>query len=225
MTDSADPRSPIAPALADQQVARPWVAQGQHLPAGAGGGGHHPEIHLRGRPEKRAQLARIIDTGHLHKDTVRADPADDRLGNADLIHAVADHLKAAIGGAGGGTVQPGPGQGKMQGAFRHLHRERRGGAGLRRLICSALKGGEEGIICRRGKHQPIGADCRRAEVLRPHGGDKVFAQVLNAGLRQILAVHGQQQMRAALKIKAKGHGLAGGPAGQGIAEGLGEEIR
>ncbi|WP_066905122.1 VOC family protein [Millisia brevis] len=33
MTDSADPRSPIAPALADQQVARPWVAQGQHLQA------------------------------------------------------------------------------------------------------------------------------------------------------------------------------------------------
>lgn len=66
MTDSADTRRPIPPALADRQVARPWVAQGPQLQAAFATGsmaagivfvdriveaaerrGHHPDIMLR----------------------------------------------------------------------------------------------------------------------------------------------------------------------------------
>ena len=56
--------------------------------------GQQVERHLGGGAEQLAQPRRVLQAGQLHEHAVRADALDGRLGDADLVDALAHDLEA-----------------------------------------------------------------------------------------------------------------------------------
>ena len=206
------------------RILRARLGVGQHGDAtrqwlAIGGVRQHVERHLGGRAEQLAQPRRVLQARQLDEHAVRADALDRRLGDADLVDALAHDLEALLQRRVEPVVDAGVGQrdldeiavgGDVEVLLAADANRRRHGAEHFLRLCELIR-----IVD--GHRDGAGRDARRAGVdalLAQRAAHIVEQRAQPVGLQR-RGVDLEHEVRSALQVEAERDLLFGHPVRQG----------
>ena len=192
----------------------------------------HMEPHLGGGAEQFAQARRVLRARKLDEHAVGADALDGRLGDADLVDALADDFEALLDGIVdiGGDAGPREADGDGGAVRRDIKIRLAGAEAGADRVGKRLEFGD-GSIALRGigeRHDDLvlAADHGlRLDALFAQHAARVLKQRLQPLLGKVGFVDFQNEVRTAAKVEAERHLLMRQPGRHALEDGLRQDVR